>query len=183
MIEQYHSCNVDLESFDNDTVRRYSTYMKKKYIYFWRQSAEHSKKLKFYKVFKDEYSKSDYLHQLRNFNERRNLVKFKVSNQKLMIELGRYQRDHIPRENRLCPLCKSFGKSLALKGEILDQQFNIVGQQLPSRSRVPKNVEVILYRCQVARSASYEVSMTNRSSRGQFLEGFTNFRRNRALGP
>ena len=24
-----------------------------------------------------------------------------------MIELGRYQTDHISRENRLCPLCKS----------------------------------------------------------------------------
>ena len=24
-----------------------------------------------------------------------------------MIELGRYQTVHIPRENRLCPLCKS----------------------------------------------------------------------------
>ena len=32
MIEQYHSSNLDLESFDNDTVRRYSTYMKEKYI-------------------------------------------------------------------------------------------------------------------------------------------------------
>ena len=68
---------------------------------------QHSKKLEFYKVFKDEYSTSDYLHQLRNFNERRNLVKFKVSNHKRMIELGRYQRDCIPRENRLCPLCMS----------------------------------------------------------------------------
>ena len=81
--------------------------MKEKYIYFWRHSVEHSKKLEFFKPFKDEYSTSDYSHQLRNFNERRNLVKFKVSNHKLMIELGRYQRDHIPRENRLCPLWKS----------------------------------------------------------------------------
>ena len=81
--------------------------MKEKYIYFWQHTVEHSKKLEFYKVFKDEYSTSVYLHQLRNFNERRNLVKFKVSNHKLMIELGRYQRDHIPRENRFCPLCKS----------------------------------------------------------------------------
>ena len=24
-----------------------------------------------------------------------------------MLELGRYQTEHIPRENRLCPLCKS----------------------------------------------------------------------------
>ena len=78
--------------------------MKEKYIYIFGDTA--SKKLEFYKVFKDEYSASDYLHQLRNFNERRNLVKFKVSNHKLMVELGRYQRDHIPRENRLCPLCK-----------------------------------------------------------------------------
>ena len=49
----------------------------------------------------------NYLQQLRNFNERRNLVKFKLSNHKLMIKLGRYQTDHISRENRLCPLCKS----------------------------------------------------------------------------
>ena len=81
--------------------------MKEKYISFWRHSLEHSSKLEFYKVFKDEYSTSDYLQQLRNFNERRNLVKFKLSNHKLMIELGRYQTDHISRENRLCPLCKS----------------------------------------------------------------------------
>lgn len=81
--------------------------MKEKYIHIWQHSVEHSKKLEFYKVFKDEYSTSDYLHQLTNFNERRNLVKFKVSTHNLMIELGRYQRDHITRENRLCPLCKS----------------------------------------------------------------------------
>ena len=81
--------------------------MKEKYISFWRHSLEHSRRLEFYKVFKDEYSTSDYQQQLRNFNERRNLVKFKLRNHKLMIELGRYQTDHISRENRLCPLCKS----------------------------------------------------------------------------
>ena len=44
---------------------------------------------------------------VKNFSERRNLVKFKISNHKLMIELGRYQIDHAPRENTLYPLCKS----------------------------------------------------------------------------
>ena len=34
-------------------------------------------------------------------------MKFRVSNHKLMIELGRYQTDPMPRETRLCPLCKS----------------------------------------------------------------------------
>ena len=107
LIEHYHLPNFDPESFDNDRIRRYTTNMKEKYISFWRHSLEHSRKLEFYKVFKDEYSTSDYLQQLRNFNERRNLVKFKLSDHKLIIELGRYQTDHISRENRLCPLCKS----------------------------------------------------------------------------
>ena len=81
--------------------------MKEKCMSFWRHSLEHSKKLEFYKVFKEEYSLSDYLHQLRNCNERRTLVKFRISNHKLMIELGRNQTGNIPREKRICPLCKS----------------------------------------------------------------------------
>ena len=32
-------------------------------------------------------------------------MKFRISNHKLMIEVGRY--DNIPRERRFCPLCKS----------------------------------------------------------------------------
>ena len=79
----------------------------KRNIVFWRHSLEHSKKLELYKVFNDEYPTSAYLHQLRNFNKRRNSVKFKISNHKLIIELGRHLTDHMPRESRLCPLCKS----------------------------------------------------------------------------
>ena len=81
--------------------------MREKYLSFWRHSLENSKKLEFYKTFKDEYSTSDYLYQLRHYDERQNFVKFKISNHKLMIEHGRYQIDHLPRENRLCPLCNS----------------------------------------------------------------------------
>ena len=90
LIEHYHLPNFDPESLDNDRIQRYITNMKEKYISFWRHSLEHSRKLEFYKVFKEEYSISDYLQQLKHFNERRNLVKFKLSNHKLMIELGRY---------------------------------------------------------------------------------------------
>ena len=70
--EHYHLPNFDPESLDNERIRRYTSYMKEQYISFWRHSLEHSSKLEFYKVFKDEYSTSDYLQQLRNFNERRN---------------------------------------------------------------------------------------------------------------
>ena len=40
-------------------------------------------------------------------NSRILLNQFKISNLKLLIEHGRYQIDHLPRENRLCPLCNS----------------------------------------------------------------------------
>ena len=59
------------------------------YISFWRHGFEHSKKLEFYKVFRDEYSTSDHLYRLRTFNERKKLLKFKIRNLKLVIELGR----------------------------------------------------------------------------------------------
>ena len=85
LIEQYHLPNFDPESSYNDRIRRYTTNMTKKYISLWRHSLEHSEKLEFYKVFKDEYSTSAYLRQLRNFNERRNLMKFKISNHKLKL--------------------------------------------------------------------------------------------------
>ena len=35
------------------------------------------------------------------------LLKFKISNHKLLIEQGRYQMDHLPREHRSCRLCNS----------------------------------------------------------------------------
>ena len=69
LIVHYHLPNFDPESLDNNRIRRCTTNMKEKYI-SWRHSLEHSRKLEFYKVLKDEYSTSDYLEQLRNFNGR-----------------------------------------------------------------------------------------------------------------
>lgn len=79
--------------------------MKEKYTSFWRHSLENSKKLEYFNFTK--VLRKNILHQLRHFNERRNLVKFKISNLKLMIEMGRYQVDHVLRGIRLCPLRES----------------------------------------------------------------------------
>ena len=102
--------------------------MREKYLSFWRHSLENSKQLQFYKKFyksliffyfqgcaaktiggdipppTPRYPK---LYQLRHYDEQQNFVKFKISNHKLIIEHGRYQIDHLPKENRLCPLCNS----------------------------------------------------------------------------
>ena len=65
------------------------------------------KKLEFYKTFKDEYSTPVYLYHLRHYDERQHVVKFKISNHKLLIEQAQYQKVRLPREHRLCPLCNS----------------------------------------------------------------------------
>ena len=78
MLEQNNPSTLDPDFLGIYIIRRYANNMKEKCISFWRHSLEHSKKLEFYKVFKDEYSAPDYLLQLRNFSERRNLVKFKT---------------------------------------------------------------------------------------------------------
>ena len=47
--------------------------MREKYLSFWPHSLENSKKLEFYKAFKDKFSTTDYLYQLRHYimtNER-----------------------------------------------------------------------------------------------------------------
>ena len=107
MLEKYYLSDLNPENFSNETIRQIETNMRNKYICFWQHNLEHSKKLEFYKVFKNEYSSSSYLTHLRNFPDRRNLVKFKISNHKLRIEAGRYQKDQHPRELILCRLCQS----------------------------------------------------------------------------
>ena len=69
---------------------------------FLQHNLKHSKKLEFYKVFKNEYSSFNYLTHLRNFPDRRNLVKSQINHHKLRMEAGRYQKDNLPRELRLC---------------------------------------------------------------------------------
>ena len=109
MVEQNIPSTLDPDCLGIDKIRRYRNNMKEKYYLSGDTGFfEHSKKLEFDKVFKDEYFTSDYLYQLIiNFSEKRNLVKFKISNHEHMIELRIYQIDHVVRENRLCLLCKS----------------------------------------------------------------------------
>ena len=54
---------------------------------------------------KIEYAPSHYLDLTTRTSERRVLTKLRISNHKLMIELGRYNQ--ISRDNRLCQICGS----------------------------------------------------------------------------
>ena len=79
--------------------------MQHKYILHWQHTIQHPKKLEFYNTFKNEYTPSCYLELTSKLNERKELVKFRIGDHKLMIETGRYSQ--ILRVNRLCPTCGS----------------------------------------------------------------------------
>ena len=75
------------------------------YILHWQHSIQHSKKLEFCNTFKNEYTPSCYLELTNKLNEKKELVKFRIGNHKLIIETGRYSQ--IARVNRICPTCGS----------------------------------------------------------------------------
>ena len=69
---------------------------------FSRINGERSK-LRTYAIFKKEQGYEKYLTDIKNANVRKNATKFRLSNQKLMIEVGRHQK--VDAEQRFCPFC------------------------------------------------------------------------------
>ena len=78
-------------------IKHFISLMKHKYILHWQHTIQRSKKLDFCNTFKNEYTQE----LTSKLNERKELVKFRIGNHKLMIETGRYSQ--MPRVNRLCP--------------------------------------------------------------------------------
>ena len=69
---------------------------------FDRINSERSK-LRTYAIFKKEKSYEKYLTDTKNVVTRKNVTKFRLSNHKLMIEVGRHQGMEV--NERLCPFC------------------------------------------------------------------------------
>ena len=66
-----------------------------------------SEKLIFYKEIKTKYEPEGYLSSQKNISLRKELTKLRISNHEIMIERGRYHSPKIPREERLCQICKN----------------------------------------------------------------------------
>ena len=85
-------------------VKSYVSSMKQEYISYWQNTLQHSQKLQFYRSFKSNHNTSSYLDLTGGAAAGRALVKLRTSNQKLMIEIGRYNQS-ITKDNRHCPFC------------------------------------------------------------------------------
>ena len=76
------------------------------YLKFWQGEITASKKLDFYRKFKQDFSVSSYIDILRNRGTRKSFVKFYLSNHKLCIESGRHRKPLLPREERYAQSAK-----------------------------------------------------------------------------
>ena len=95
--------NPDL--LDIAMVKSYVSSMKQEYISYWQNTLQHSRKLEFYRSFKTDHTSCSYLDLTRRTAGRRALVKLRISNHKLVIEIGRYNQT--TKDNRHCPVCGS----------------------------------------------------------------------------
>ena len=82
--------NPDL--LDIAMVKSYVSSMKQEYISYWQNTLQHSQKLEFYRSFKSNHNTSSYLDLTRGTAVGRALVKLRISNHTLMIEIGRYNQ-------------------------------------------------------------------------------------------
>ena len=93
--------NPDL--LDIAMVKCYVSLMKQEGISYWQNTPQHCQKLEFYRSSKTDHTSSSYLDLTRRTAGRRALVKLRIRNHKLMIEIGRYNQTR--KDNRHCPFC------------------------------------------------------------------------------
>ena len=105
-------------------------------------------KLRTYALFKREAGFENYLMEMKNVSDRVLVSKFRLSNHRLMIEVGRHSG--IPKEQRFCPFCPSWVENEAhflfccptykhLRGRYLNPVFNSHGitfRHLPHDARL-----------------------------------------------
>ena len=157
MLDYYNiPFNFNHDNLDDTKILHFVYHMRKKYITYWKHSLCNSQKLEFYNAFKDSYTSSVYLDVTRKNPNRKTLVKLRISNHKLNIETGRY--DKISRCNRICPVC-----SLDIEDEIhflLDcPKYSSIREDLFNKidNRIPyyKHIPVLTLIIQVMNSTDY----------------------------
>ena len=134
--------NFNHDNLDDTKMLHFVDHMQKKYIVHWKHSLCNSQKLEFYNVLKDSYTPSIYLDVTRKNPNRKTLVKLRISNHRLNIETGRY--DKISRCDRICPVCSldiedeiQFLFDCAKYSSIRDDFFNKIANRIPNYKQIP----------------------------------------------
>ena len=103
MSEYFKLPDVNPDLLDIAMVKSYVSSMQEEYILYWQNTLQRSQKLEFYRSFKTDHTSPRYLDLTKGTAGRGALLKLRISNHKLMIEIGRY--NHTTKDNRHCPFC------------------------------------------------------------------------------
>ena len=101
MSEYFKLPDFNPDLLDIAMVKSCVSSMKQEYVSYWQNTLQHSQKLELYRSF--NHNTSIYLDLTRGTAVGRALVKLRISNHKLIIEIGRYKQT--TKNNRLCPFC------------------------------------------------------------------------------
>ena len=93
------------EYLTEDSISEFISTLTNKYKEFWKKKIESSTKLDFYRKFKHDFKAEEYLDLTPVINAKRDYAKFRTCNHKLAVEILRYKRPVIPREQRFCEFC------------------------------------------------------------------------------
>ena len=93
------------EYLTEDSIIEFISTLTNKYKEFWKKKIESSTKLDFFRKFKHDFKAEEYLDLTPVINAKRDYAKFRTSNHKLAVEILRYKRPVIPREQRFCEFC------------------------------------------------------------------------------
>ena len=101
MSEYFKLPDFNPDLLDIAMVKSYVSSMKQEHISYWQNMHPSTFSKTFYRSFKTDHTSSSYL--TRGTAGRRALIKLRISNHKLMIEIGRYNQT--TKDNRHCPFC------------------------------------------------------------------------------
>jgi len=93
------SNNFDASSFENECKKK----LMQKFTYEWNCKLKSDGRLKFYDQIKHIYGKEKYLDDVNDYKTRKIITKFRCSDHKLEIEIGRH--NSTPPDERICKLC------------------------------------------------------------------------------
>ena len=96
------------------------------FVHIWKLALESSRKLSFYRTFKDNFGTEEYV-DICDLSQRRAIAKIRLSAHPLVIETGRYSRE-TDRHGRRCQLCSidlSFLRHLPHFDPVIEDEWHL----------------------------------------------------------
>ena len=93
---------ITLKSYLNTIIMR----LRDNYIQTTLSHIRSQPKLRTYCLLKNDFLMEHYLLNIRNIKTRVAVSKFRLSDHRLAIETGRYERPRVDPKDRICPVCK-----------------------------------------------------------------------------